>query len=203
MDKKSKKKLKRRGIKMYMKYFYNPADIIEEVISLYDMGVNPDGICEVVFDVSEFNYCNVYELITYYPKTIKTIKYINDKVISDLYSLYGETINIMKESVSVNNVRGNLCNNALSRARFKNLICDICSEDIILVRKCKFLNVELEYGNTRATNNSASIDRIIPSLGYVKGNIQVISNLANTMKNSASEEELISFAKNSLNMYCK
>lgn len=42
---------------------------------------------------------------------------------------------------------------------------------------------------------SPSADKIIPALGYVEGNIQVISTLANCMKRDASPEELRRFAQ--------
>jgi hypothetical protein len=41
---------------------------------------------------------------------------------------------------------------------------------------------------------SPSLDRIKPELGYVPGNIQVISARANVMKNDATPEELLAFA---------
>ena len=39
-----------------------------------------------------------------------------------------------------------------------------------------------------------SLDRIIPELGYVPGNVQVISQLANAMKWDSTREERLTFA---------
>jgi hypothetical protein len=64
----------------------------------------------------------------------------------------------------------------------------------ICVDKCAILGVELKYGGGVKTIQSASLDKIIPEKGYVKGNVEVISNLANTMKNEATPEQLILFA---------
>ena len=38
---------------------------------------------------------------------------------------------------------------------------------------------------------SPSIDRIIPELGYVKGNVQIICMLANRIKSNATPDQVI------------
>lgn len=75
-------------------------------------------------------------------------------------------------------------------------------EDIIIPTHCPYLGVELIFDiNHHNSPNYFSIDRINSSNGYVKGNVQVISHLANSMKNSATTEELITFSQNVLKMY--
>jgi hypothetical protein len=64
----------------------------------------------------------------------------------------------------------------------------------IAVDRCPILGLELKYGGGKLSNNSASVDRIVPELGYVVGNVQIISNLANMMKSCATKDQLITFA---------
>lgn len=45
-------------------------------------------------------------------------------------------------------------------------------------------------GNVVCSDNSPSLDKHEAALGYVKGNINVISFLANTMKSSGTLEDL-------------
>jgi len=200
----SKEKLKKRG-NLYFKYFYNSDEVIKKIVEEYDLKKPIDeSNCKTVFDVDEKYKEKIYELILYYPNKLKEIKYITNNIIDELYNTYGETINIMKESKNNNeNVRGRLCGNAKDRCKETNIICDINSEDIILVRKCPYLDVFLDYGGDMQNDNTPSLDRIIPSLGYVKGNIQVISMLSNKMKNSATIEQLITFSNNVLKLHKK
>lgn len=60
---------------------------------------------------------------------------------------------------------------------------------------CPVLGIPLFKGTGGPTMNSPSIDRKVPSMGYVKGNIQIISQLANGMKQNATPEQLLAFAE--------
>jgi len=81
------------------------------------------------------------------------------------------------------------------RIKRKNLPCDLEVTDIIIPDYCPVLGIKLNFDKkTKGPYpDSPSIDRIFPELGYVKGNIRVISNRANTLKNNMSlaEAELI------------
>jgi hypothetical protein len=91
---------------------------------------------------------------------------------------------------------------AKNRAIKYNLSVDISLEDIVIPECCPILGLKLErklgvgYGGQDA---SPSLDRIDNSLGYIKGNVWVISQKANAMKSNATKEELIKFANWVLN----
>jgi hypothetical protein len=66
---------------------------------------------------------------------------------------------------------------------------------------CPVFKTDLLWGLSRVKNSnfSPSMDRIDPTQGYVKGNVQIISQRANLLKNNASLEEheqLINWMKN-------
>lgn len=60
-------------------------------------------------------------------------------------------------------------------------------EDIHVPDVCPVLGLRLNAGDRES---AASLDRIRPELGYVKGNIRVISFRANRLKSDATPEEL-------------
>jgi len=76
------------------------------------------------------------------------------------------------------------------RAAGKNLPFNIELGDIIIPEFCPILGtpLSLETGKGR-TGNSPSIDRVVPERGYVKGNIAIISDRANTIKSFGTAEE--------------
>ena len=74
---------------------------------------------------------------------------------------------------------------------------EITHENIFIPEYCPILGIKLErkYGTYGGQDSSPSLDRRIPALGYVPGNIWVISQKANAMKSNATVTELQSFAK--------
>lgn len=86
---------------------------------------------------------------------------------------------------------------AKARSKIKNQDFTIELEDIIIPQYCPILNIKLEYysGKAGGRNNSPSLDRINNNEGYIKGNVIVISHLANMMKSCSSIENLKQFAK--------
>lgn len=84
---------------------------------------------------------------------------------------------------------------AKRRAELSNVPFDLEESDILIPEYCPVFGVKLEHSKGQPSDNSPSLDRIIPELGYVKGNIQVISYLANRMKSSATPEQLKIFAE--------
>ena len=75
---------------------------------------------------------------------------------------------------------------------------DLEDSDIIIPEKCPILEVPFVLGSKGNYEYTPTIDRIDNNKGYTKDNIQVISKKANSMKNSASLEELKIFCKNIL-----
>ena len=85
---------------------------------------------------------------------------------------------------------------AKSRAKKDNIEFNISIDDIIIPAICPILEIPLIKftGKSGGRKNSPSLDRINPNFGYIKGNIMVISHLANQMKSNANIEELIKFS---------
>ena len=97
----------------------------------------------------------------------------------------------------INNLEKYLVHNAKQRAKKYGIPFDITYKDIVIPECCPYLGIKLVPFSEWS---SPSLDKIIPELGYVKGNIQVISTKANTMKNSATHDELVRFAEAILSM---
>jgi hypothetical protein len=74
-----------------------------------------------------------------------------------------------------------------SRATKYNLPFNLDLDDIVIPYRCPILNVVLTATGIKTT---PSIDRINPNMGYVKGNIRIISNGANILKSNFTREDI-------------
>jgi len=79
---------------------------------------------------------------------------------------------------------------AKRRAKKSGVPFALTPEDITIPEVCPALGLPLEQSRGEAAPCSPSLDRIIPELGYVPGNVCVISYRANTLKRDATWDEL-------------
>ena len=78
-----------------------------------------------------------------------------------------------------------------SRCKRLDIPFDISPEDITMPTHCPVFGLELMMGEGKGANDaSPSFDRIEPERGYVKGNVIVVSNKANRMKNSGTVADM-------------
>lgn len=88
------------------------------------------------------------------------------------------------------NVEKALLMGARMRARRKGIPFSISVDDIIIPEKCPVLGIKLVSSSGPRSGASPTLDRVDNSLGYVKGNVVVMSWKANRIKSDASIEEL-------------
>ena len=94
-------------------------------------------------------------------------------------------------------------------AKKKNVPFEISKEYLAKLfeeapNKCPILGIELKVNDYSPgakdnkgdfRNNSYSVDRIVPELGYVEGNLIIVSDLANRIKNNATPDQIIQVGK--------
>lgn len=93
---------------------------------------------------------------------------------------------------------------AKRRAKAKGIRFEINESNLIVPAICPVLGIKIIPGAKRngmwLANESPSLDRIIPSLGYVKGNVRVISNRANTLKSNATPIEIMKVCADTIDL---
>jgi hypothetical protein len=78
---------------------------------------------------------------------------------------------------------------AKARAKELGLPFTITVDDLTVPKTCPVLGIPLFHGDGKWLPNSPTVDRRVPSLGYVKGNARVISWRANDLKKDGTLEE--------------
>jgi len=96
-----------------------------------------------------------------------------------------------------------MLSNAKIRAKKKGLDFNLTSEYLKEIfpkdNKCPITGIHFQFGykndNKINKNYSPSLDRIVPSIGYVKGNVIIICDLMNRMKQDSSFDDMEKFFK--------
>lgn len=113
------------------------------------------------------------------------------------YKKFGKARNARKKESGYakkyyeNNLAKVLVRNCFHRAKEKNLDFDLTEQELHIPDLCPVFGEPL----IPSSRYGPSIDRIDNTKGYTKNNVRVISKKANLMKNDATKEELVQFAK--------
>ena len=116
-----------------------------------------------------------------FPKTSKTVTLCND---------------CNSNRVKGESAEKKMLRRAKQRAKEKGIEFNLTLDDVVIPTNCPILGIELKMhkGRSGGNPNSPALDRVDNDKGYVKGNVMVMSHLANMMKSSATTEDLIRFA---------
>lgn len=159
----------------------------------------------------ESYFKNLYEIYTY--KEIIQIlqshpifkkRKLSNSRIHELKTFYKLKSKMHEEiyNSDYDRIRGYIIRGLKGTAKARGIYFDLTYKDLELPEYCPLLGLKLKYGNTVNYNSPehSSVDRIDNSKGYIKGNVMVMSKLANSMKNSASLEQLETFSQNCLKL---
>lgn len=98
------------------------------------------------------------------------------------------------------NKNKSLCTVAKARARKQGVPFALTPEDIVFPESCPVLGIPLFFTDNSRTDNTPTLDRVIPEKGYTPENVRVISWRANKLKSNGTLEELekiVAYIKNS------
>ena len=108
----------------------------------------------------------------------------------DLLKEQGKRSKATREERYRANPLGYLLMIAKSRAKKSDINFDINVEDLELPSICPILLEPIDILNS-SYRYGASLDRVNNELGYVKGNVRVISRKANRLKGDATADQLL------------
>jgi len=108
------------------------------------------------------------------------------------YKANPKTYEEKRRKLRVQQLENQILSRAKYRAKSNNIAFNITKDDIVVPLYCPVLGIKIEtkFGRKGYHPDSPSLDRIRPELGYIKGNVRIISARANLLKNNATIEEL-------------
>jgi hypothetical protein len=101
-----------------------------------------------------------------------------------------EYTSALRRDYTLRNPERRMLTAAKKTAKDRGLPFNITLDDIVVPTHCPALGIALRSQLGPRQDGTPSLDRIIPSLGYTKGNVVVISWRANRIKNDATIDEL-------------
>lgn len=101
-----------------------------------------------------------------------------------------DSINTLSKEIRLKDPRKRMFIDSKVTAKEKGYEHNLALEDIVIPACCPVFNKPWDEGQYKP-----SLDRIDNHQGYVKGNVQVISLLANQMKRDSTKEQLHQFAR--------
>ena len=161
--------------------------------------------CIVCGDKLTKDNCKSYRLKNYIYKCNNCIneekrKWASEKYRENIKKFRNRSLQFNKRLLAKNPKKykcRQMYSSARKRAKQKGFSFNITSDYLYSIAPdiCPILGVKIDYACNSKNKNSASLDRIDSSIGYVVGNVQIISYLANLMKSNASIDEQIRFAE--------
>lgn len=107
--------------------------------------------------------------------------------------------NQKKYNKSIRGIAVTACKSSKRRARDKNLPFNLTSDylESIFPKNCicPILGYKMKVSNITLGKLSPTLDRVNPRLGYIKGNVEFVSNIANCMMTSATGRDIKRFVK--------
>jgi len=138
-------------------------------------------------------------------------KGLSDKKISEVLNIPQKTVTYYRTKLKMSpsmpettyssekdRIKGYIIRNSKFMAKRRGIHFDLKYTDFDLPEYCPILDIKLTFKSQSSGNeyNHASLDRIDNNKGYIKGNVIVLSRLANAMKNCADYSQLRLFSKN-------
>lgn len=189
--------------------WYRAKERCKEKEITFDLSVDDiiiPEVCEITKQIISTDYNDRFNNNYYTLTPIEYSKgYVKDnvKVVSVIGSqqFYKSNEHPLRDYIPSDIVKS-IFKRSKENSKRRGLDFNIEKSDIVVPTHCPYLGVELSYNKKDSqSNHYYTIDRIDSSKGYVKGNIQIISKLANTMKNEATIDQLLTFSKNVLETY--
>ncbi len=147
------------------------------------------------------SHCKICHTASYRLWVEKNKDYVREKHRIDQAAWCAENPERAKALVRKSNLKRITANPALHiwkrtkyRAEQLGVPFDLEPGDIVLPEFCPISGTRIELNLLTIKNgrpeNSPSIDRIVPSLGYVKGNVQIVADSANRRKNNMTLDDM-------------